>query len=205
MGYCTPPPPSPSELFQVFHMSSTLMCMSARWKLLCLALGSLYFRSSLINWGRGCGGWITIINVISSNKRLHVVCLRLTSSVSVMSTVPSASSSIILWMLQIDSKLSREFSSWQSGGSITHRSATQEELYHYYIISMKRRPHIEHITQYNLWVTKTFWACSEFRDKHNPQHRGTLNKHLNKVPLQKHVGAECSFCFCRSQKQQQDE
>lgn len=41
---------SPSELFQVFHMSSTLMYRSARWKLLCLALGSWYFRSSLRNW-----------------------------------------------------------------------------------------------------------------------------------------------------------
>lgn len=33
-------------------MSSTLMCRSARWKLLCLALESWYFRSSLRNWGR---------------------------------------------------------------------------------------------------------------------------------------------------------
>lgn len=29
----------PSEPFQAFHMSSTLMWASARWKLLCLALG----------------------------------------------------------------------------------------------------------------------------------------------------------------------
>lgn len=46
-------PLSPSELFQAVHMSSTLMCRSARWKLLCLALESWYFRSSLRNWGEG--------------------------------------------------------------------------------------------------------------------------------------------------------
>lgn len=49
-------PSSPSELFQAVHMSSTLMCRSARWKLLCLALESRYFRSSLRNWGRGIAG-----------------------------------------------------------------------------------------------------------------------------------------------------
>lgn len=43
---------SPSELFQVVHMSSTLMCRSAWWKLLCLAVESWYFRSSLRNWRR---------------------------------------------------------------------------------------------------------------------------------------------------------
>lgn len=119
-------------------MSSTLMCRSARWKLLCLALGSLYFRSTLINWGGGWGGITNMNDNITDATfclevlRLHLltnvcICLCLTSSVSVMSTVPSASSSIILWMLRSASKLSREFSSWQSGWSITQRSATREQ------------------------------------------------------------------------------
>lgn len=39
----------PSEPFHAFHKSSTLMNWSSPWKLLCLALGSWQFKSSLRN------------------------------------------------------------------------------------------------------------------------------------------------------------
>lgn len=69
---------SPSELFQADHMSSRLMWRSTRWKLLCLALESWYFRSSLRNWA------VAVISVSLQLPSLsecaggspHLICLR---------------------------------------------------------------------------------------------------------------------------------
>jgi len=55
----------------------------------------------------------------------------LTPSVSVTSTLPSASSSMSLWMLRMASKLSREFSSWQSSSSIPHSSVERKQYMRY--------------------------------------------------------------------------
>lgn len=61
----------------------------------------------------------------------HMNAAVLTPSVSVTSTLPSASSSMSLWMLRMASKLSREFSSWQSSSSIPHSSEETKQYMKY--------------------------------------------------------------------------
>ena len=69
---------------------------------------------------------------------LSVECVRLTPSVSLVSTEPSASSSISLWMLWIASKLSIMFSSSHSSWSITHRSMQRDTVYHTHIYAERQ-------------------------------------------------------------------
>lgn len=57
----------------------------------------------------------------------HTNAAALTPSVSVTSTLPSASSSMSLWMLRMASKLSRAFSSWQRSSSIPHSSEERKK------------------------------------------------------------------------------
>lgn len=59
----------------------------------------------------------------------HTNAAALTPSVSVTSTLPSASSSMSLWMLRMASKLSRAFSSWQRSSSIPHSSEERKKQY----------------------------------------------------------------------------
>lgn len=61
----------------------------------------------------------------------HMNAAALTPSVSVTSTLPSASSSMSLWMLRMASKLSREFSSLQSSSSIPHSSEERKQYVRY--------------------------------------------------------------------------
>lgn len=57
----------------------------------------------------------------------HTNAAALTPSVSVTSTLPSASSSMSLWMLRMASKLSKAFSSWQRSSSIPHSSEERKK------------------------------------------------------------------------------
>lgn len=64
-----------------------------------------------------------------SSCRCWVFRLVLTPSVSTMSTLPFASSSICLWILRIASKLRRAFSSLHSGSSMRQKSVGETESY----------------------------------------------------------------------------